>query len=55
MKSKQTSEQTTLPEDTMQKIRQAYHSLEAFQLTEKHIQTKAKLKEILSTKPKPKK
>ena len=52
MKSKQTSDQTTLPEETMQKIRQAYHSLEAFQLSEKHIQAKAKLKEILTAKPK---
>ena len=54
MKSKQISEQAGLPEETMKKIRQAYHSLEAFHLTEKHLQAKAKLKEILSTKPDPK-
>lgn len=54
MKSKPTSDQTTLPEETMQKIRQAYHSLEAFQLTEKHIQTKAKLKDLLSKETRPK-
>jgi len=55
MKSKHSSDQNTLSEETMQKIRQAYHSLEAFQLTEQHIQAKAKLKEILSVKPNPKK
>jgi len=32
----------------MRKIRQAYHSLEAFQLTDKHIIAKAKLKKMLS-------
>jgi len=48
MKSKQTPDQAILPEETMRKIRQAYHSLEAFQLMDKHIIAKAKLKKMLS-------